>query len=75
MADLSLDELRAWWGEAKLDAEGALRLYAYKHCPSVTKQDLDVICKAIGDISVEEARVALDKLQKERVGTYLTETE
>lgn len=42
-----------------------LKRYARLHTPLVSKEDVDAICNALGDISWDEATAGLDKIQKE----------
>lgn len=46
--------------ELKESADCYLRAYAKLHTPHVSAVDLDAICRALGEISIDEAIVALD---------------
>jgi hypothetical protein len=39
--------------------------YAAFYTPDVSIDDVDAICKALGDISIDEATAALDRMQRD----------
>lgn len=52
--------------ELRESADCYVRAYASVHTPHVPAIDLDAICRALGEISIDEAVVALDCLEAAR---------
>jgi len=59
------DTLQYMVTDLRAPAARYLRRHAKTHCPLVPAADLDAICNALGEVSVEEAKRALDRLQAE----------
>ena len=49
----------------KVNAEVIVRRHAALHAPKVETRDVDAICRALGEISVDEATAALDRIERE----------
>lgn len=65
MAEITRDDLRAWYRVQRDRAADRVRRYALASTPLVPTLELDTICSALGDISVNEAFDALDRRQRE----------
>lgn len=55
------------WGEMKDEAENIVTSWASKYAPDVPADVVASICKALGEISIDEAKEAINRLQIERV--------
>jgi len=62
-ADMNQEELAATVGEMKETATMFVQRYAAIHARDVSTEMVDAICRALGDISIDEATAALDRLQ------------
>lgn len=61
---MTLDELRTYVQASRETAQLALRLERQRW-PRVPDRDFDAVINALGEISVEEAFAALERLQSE----------
>lgn len=59
------EELRAEVHRMRVSAEAFVRRYAADHAPHIAASRLDGIIGALGDISIDEACDALDKIELE----------
>jgi len=63
MNDMNREELAARVGEMRETAAMFVRRHAAIYAPDVSATMVDSICQALGDISIDEATAALDRLQ------------
>jgi hypothetical protein len=68
-ANMNHEELAKTVGEMKATAVMFVRRHAAISAPDVSAAMVDSICQALGDISIDEATAALDRLQAEAITT------
>ena len=59
------EQLREAVTNMRQTAEGLVQRHAAIYARDVPMYDVEAICRALGDISVDEAIAALDRLQRE----------
>lgn len=69
--EITREELAAWAKVSRSLATDRVRDYAAHECPLVTAAEIDAVCGALGDVSVNEAFDALDRRQRELAGRSL----
>lgn len=68
MPEITLDELKSWFKVSRALATDRVRDYALRQSPLVSSTEIDTLCAALGDISVNEALDVLDRRQRELAG-------
>lgn len=68
MSAITLEDLRTWYRVQKGLATDRVTEYALTQCPLVPLAEVDVVCGALGDVSVNEAHDVLDRRQRELAG-------
>ena len=65
-----MDRLELATAVAEMREAGShvVQRYAAIHAPAVSSEMVAAICRALGDISLDEATAALDQLQREAEG-------
>jgi hypothetical protein len=71
MAEITRDDLRTWFKVQRGLAADRVREYAVHESPLVAATEIDTLCEALGDISVNEAFEVLDQRQRELAGRDL----
>ena len=65
LVDVVIDRLRDHVAEMKITATLFVRRHAAFYAPDVSPERVDSICAALGEISLDEATAALNRLQGE----------
>jgi ribosomal protein L22 len=65
MTDDDLKKLVAEW---RASARDYIRRYAAACTPHVSQREVTLVADALGEVSVDEAKACLDRLEREAVG-------
>lgn len=68
MAEITREDLATFAKVSRALAADKVRDYAIRQCHLVPTTEVDVLCDALGDVSVHEAYDFLDRRQRELAG-------